>query len=173
MNRLEVLIRSLQEHRASALAEIFHGPCTVYLGDDDITIAGIGAALDEEHIARQDAGVDHRMAVDLEDIRRFLVADEVLIERHRIGEFLVGRRGKTCRDCAEDRQVRTAWSRKKPVHRGMGTGGEIDQTLNVRTDGMVGAQSGESHELTVAWHTLRAPGKGPHRLQLWVELYTK
>jgi hypothetical protein len=61
--------------------------------------------------------------------------------------------GRPCRYCAEDRQVRTAWSRKKPVHRCMGTGGEIDKTLNVRTDGMGGAQSGESHELTVAWHS--------------------
>ena len=108
MNRLEVLIRSLQEHRASALAEIFHGPCTVDLGDDDITIAGIGTALDEEHIARQDPGIAHRIPVHLEHIRRFLIADEVFIERHRIGKFLVGRRGKTCRDCADDRQVRKA-----------------------------------------------------------------
>src|SRR5215813_2902335 len=28
-----------------------------------------------------------------------------------------------------------------------------EKTLNVRTDGMGGAQSGESHELTVAWHS--------------------
>jgi hypothetical protein len=29
----------------------------------------------------------------------------------------------------------------------------IEKTLNVRTDGMGEAQSGESHELTVAWHS--------------------
>jgi hypothetical protein len=68
----------------------------------------------------------------------------------------------------------TQLSRLKQIpHHCMGTGGEIEKTLNVRTNGMVGAQSGDCHELTVAWHTLLAPGKGPHRLQLWVELCTK
>jgi len=38
---------------------------------------------------------------------------------------------------------------RKPVHGLRGTGGGIDKTLNVRTDGMGGPQSGESHDLTV------------------------
>ena len=124
------------------------------------------SVLDQEHIARQDAGIDHRIAVHFEDVRGFPVADEEFIERHRIGQLLVCRRGKTCGYRAEDRQMRTASSRKKPVHGLMGIGGGIDKTLNVRTDGMVGAQSGDSHELIVAWHTLRAPGKGPHCMKL-------
>ena len=49
--------------------------------------------------------------------------------------------------------MRTAWARKKPAHGLRGTGGGIDKTPNVRTDGMSGAQSGDSHELTVAWHS--------------------
>ena len=150
MDGLRVFIGGFEKDRRTTPAEKLHGPSSVHLGDDDVTVVRVGAALDEEHIARQDAGIEHRMAVDLENICGFLVPDEVLIERHGIGQFLVGRRGKTCGHRAEDRQMRTAWARKKPVHGLRGPGGGIDKTLNVRTDGMGGAQSGESHELTVA-----------------------
>src|SRR5262249_5103491 len=36
VDRLEILIRCLQEHRTTALAEIFDGPLPIHLGDDNI-----------------------------------------------------------------------------------------------------------------------------------------
>ena len=57
-----------------ALAEKFHGPLSVDLGNDNLPDPGGFGALDNHQVARQDAGVHHRVAFDLEEIGSFLIS---------------------------------------------------------------------------------------------------
>ena len=67
------------------------------------------------------------LPLHFEDIGRFLVADEIFIERHRIGQFLVGRGGKAGGHRAEDRQARQEAPGEEPTRRLLGQEDVIDE----------------------------------------------
>src|SRR5665811_1638376 len=65
-DRPEFVVGRLEPDLAATLAVILHGPVAVHLGNDDVAVLLLDAALHQHHVAGHDAGVDHRLALHLE-----------------------------------------------------------------------------------------------------------
>jgi len=76
---LVLLVAGHEEHLVAALAEKLHRPGAVLFRDDYIAVFGLRAALHQRLVARQDARLDHEVALDLEQIGCVLVADAPIL----------------------------------------------------------------------------------------------
>ena len=88
-------------------------------GHDDIAGGGGVGALDDHEVAVEDAGVDHRVAGDLEH-EVFARAQDAFRHRHPVAFLLDGLDGRAGGDLAEDRQIaaviRRGWLGGTAVH---------------------------------------------------------
>ena len=71
-------------------ADAFDGEFAVDVGDDDIFIGGGCGAIHDEQIAGVDAGVDHGIAGDADEIGGGGMGDEVFIEIELGLQVIVG-----------------------------------------------------------------------------------
>ena len=103
-------IRSDQGYAFPPLAQVFHGPLPVHFGYDDIAALWRLAPVHDDHVAGEDARAGHGVARDLEEKRGRAVADEEVIERECVSQFLLGRAGKTRLDGAKLRGANLKWA---------------------------------------------------------------
>src|SRR5712692_2311034 len=100
IDRFVFFVSGFQPDLPPPLTEILHRPALVDLRNHNIAVFGIGAPFDQHEIARQEAGFEHGIAGDFEHVGGFFVADEELVEVHRIAQLLFGGRGETGFDAA-------------------------------------------------------------------------
>lgn len=93
-----VFVFGHQGDLAAAQADAFDGEFAVEVGDDDVFIFGLGGAIHDQEVAGVDAGVDHGIAGDADEIGGGGLGDEVLVEVELAFEVILGRRGKAGRD---------------------------------------------------------------------------
>ena len=85
------------------LAEVLHGPLLfVDAGDDDIAVVSDRGALHQHHIPVENPRSDHGVPLSLQDIRRFWVFDQELVQVDRVPQLLLGRRRETSGHRAQD-----------------------------------------------------------------------
>ena len=103
VHRLHGLVLGLQADAAVLAEEPLDGRLVIAdQRHDDLAVAGVGLLLDDHQVARQDAGVDHALALDGEQevgIRADLVGNRDVILDH-----LLGQSRSACGDLADQGQ---------------------------------------------------------------------
>jgi hypothetical protein len=90
-DRLIPPVRRCQVEGGAALAQVLHRPFTVDFGNDDVAGSRRMGALDNHQVAGLDAGLDHGIAFDLEQVACLRILDEILIEAHGVNQLFLGR----------------------------------------------------------------------------------
>lgn len=91
IDRLVAVVLRNQESRRKVLMIAPYEQFAVEDGHDDFSVAEFDRAVDDEHVAIEDAGFAHGIAFHSEEIGGGLVADELLVEVDAALGVIIGR----------------------------------------------------------------------------------
>ena len=96
IDRLVAVVLRNQESRRKVLMIAPHQQFAVEDSHDDFSIAEFDRAVDDEHVAIEDAGFPHGIAFHSEEVGGGLVADELLVEVDAPLGVIIGRCPESC-----------------------------------------------------------------------------